>query len=397
MLRMTPCRSNYLFHRTVFSEALEQDRSIFTQVPKDLFLKILSYFTPPETRDISRVCKTWYNDIPTALNVRLREITKIDLAQIESFFLFAIVKLLQKNLSISYVLLQCKQLRVLDLSNLNACDQDLEELSGKNYNLREIYLSDAQISDKGIDKLVRFFPKLQIINLENCEHITDVSLESISTHCAELCELNLAFCERITAKGVRSILTLCTNLVELDLTDFQKLDLSIIHLLMQRQETLEHLDLSFCEFFDNEMALLMFTNAWPNLISLVLIGCDLTDEAVKQILISCQDLIIFELNNCSQVSDLGLSYIAEYGKQIKFLSFGNASEVTDQGLDALSLNCSALIRISFSNCDKITEIGLRSILEQCAFLEIFKIETCKNISEEFVKKAEEQLSTRLRG
>jgi hypothetical protein len=105
---------------------------------------------------------------------------------------------------------------------------------------------------------------------------------------------------------------------------------------------------------------------------------DLTDISV---IAECyHDLIDLDLSYCEDITDVGLSKIAECCHNIEFLNLTHC-DISDVGIISLSVGCPCLLSLNLSYCDKITDSSITRLVEGCTILESLNLYDCRNITD----------------
>jgi len=166
--------------------------------------------------------------------------------------------------------------------------------------LRKINLSHTNITDLGIRLLVQRCPKLTSITLKACQSITNKSLSIIAQYCKNITELNISECSTITDYGVQIILQQAkTNLSLLDLNDCQGITDSILHYLCFYCPNLKQLRLRGTHISARGIIHVVSKLA---LNELNVHGLDISDEVLHHLGYHLKTLQILDLSFCYAIT-----------------------------------------------------------------------------------------------
>lgn len=173
-------------------------------------------------------------------------------------------------------------------------------------------------------------PKLKVLNLSYCKHITDRSMAHLAAHASNRIQsLFLTRCTSITDAGFQAWAQYrFDKLTHLCLADCTYLSDNAIVALVNSAKNLTHLDLSFC--------------------------CALSDTA-------------------TEVVALGLPRLQE----LRLAFCGSA--VSDASLESIALHLNDLEGLSVRGCVRVTGKGLENILRGCDLLEWVDVSQCRNL------------------
>ncbi len=221
------------------------------------------------------------------------------------------------NNGLFYISLNMKKIQHL---NLRSCrmisDQGMSHLAGKNNNIT-----------KGLQVL-------EELGLQDCQKITDEGLKHICDGLRSINKINLSFCVSVTDTGLKSLGKM-QNLKELNLRSCDNIsDIGIGFLAEEGGKQLTHLDTSFC--------------------------ANVTDTAAKYIANGIPELRSLAMANCS-VSDEGLLNICKSLKKLETLNIGQCKQVTDKSLEVLAQELRNLKQIDLYGCAKVSEIALQKV------------------------------------
>lgn len=176
---------------------------------------------------------------------------------------------------------------------------------------------------------------LELLDLHDCQTLTDDSLRSISCGLKNLKILNLSFCVGISDMGLKYLSSL-SQLKEINLRSCNSISDVGLRYLSESDMQLENLDISFCEKIGD-------------------IGMDHISQGLQ----SLHDL---SLNSCS-ITDRGLIKLSQNLTQLKTLKIGQCNKITDEGIFAVADNCRKLESIDLYGCTRLTAAGYQKILD----------------------------------
>lgn len=179
---------------------------------------------------------------------------------------------------ITLLVIECRNLQVLELSETAINDDILVSISRHCTELRRLNISSCQVTDAGVRAVAASCTTLTCLVLKHCTRLTDLSVVTIARKCCLLRELSISDCVRITDFGV----------IELG----------------QHCGTLQVLNLSHCR--------------------------KVSDVGVTAVAAGCQELQWVCLNYCSIVTDVSIVELYLYCRKMKVVqAFGtNVSENT---------------------------------------------------------------------
>lgn len=137
-----------------------------------------------------------------------------------------------------------------------------------------------------------------------------------------------------------------------------------------------------------EMALELIGSLFPNLSTIELRFCTLTDQAVEKFFAHCNFDTVREivLEKPDQLSDIGLATIAKYSKNLKKIKLSRCSEITRTGILFLASNCVSITSLHINTSkgwstdtnsnvlsDQIDDDTVDHIAKNCIHLESLRI------------------------
>ncbi|KAI3853658.1 hypothetical protein MKW98_025175 [Papaver atlanticum] len=197
--------------------------------------------------------------------------------------------------------------------------------------LKCVSLGSSDITDKGLETLVKCCPSLKTVDLKKCCSITDSGLSCLLQNCRELRSLNISCCSSITGIGFLGCAHTLTRLAACEC----KLTLEVIKAIVNGGE-LEYL----------------YLETVPSELAKVDKGCIINTEAVLTISKGCPLL--------------------------KHLFLSNCEDVELEGYEAIGMNCKELEKLYVMGCQRLCDMGLQAICDGCNKLIELYIDINKN-------------------
>ncbi|KAL9101867.1 MAG: hypothetical protein Q9163_002912 [Psora crenata] len=190
-------------------------------------------------------------------------------------------------------------------------------------------------------------PRLRILTLSYCKHVTDRSMAHMAYHAASRLEqIDLTRCTTITDQGFQHWGQFqFSRLTKLCLADCTYLTDNAIVYLTNAAKGLRDLNLSFC--------------------------CALSDTATEVLALGCPHLRKLNLSFCG-------------------------SAVSDSSLRSIGLHLLELNELSVRGCVRVTGIGVEAIVDGCHKLNYFDVSQCKNLKKWLDAGGTEKFSQRVK-
>ncbi|XP_026444482.1 F-box/LRR-repeat protein 12-like [Papaver somniferum] len=119
---------------------------------------------------------------------------------------------------------------------------------------------------------------------------------------------------------------------------------------------------------------------FQQLSSLSLSGCsELPDSSLSQLQFFGSNLQILNLDCCFRISDTGFCLIATGCPNLKSIGLYRCN-ITDIGLIAVVKSCSSLQRINLSYCTSISDQGIGFLSQECRQLRSVSISHCRSVT-----------------
>ncbi|CAG8577894.1 816_t:CDS:2, partial [Scutellospora calospora] len=224
------------------------------------------------------------------------------------------------------------------------------------------------ISDSTIQAIAHSCPNLRVINLNNCIHISDISLESISKNqCSStLISISLCGCRKITDLGIKMLSKSCQNLNSLNLADCGKITDKSIIMIAKGCSKLRQIRLSDCPRITEKSIEALILNC-PRLcwLDIARIG-RITDYTIRLIANTCKDNI--EWLNLARPSPLEAVYSSALATQLRrksghlgCITMGDAVGITEEDIESITNEPEGLL--SGWQKSSVDENSLKEILE----------------------------------
>ncbi|XP_015786649.1 F-box/LRR-repeat protein 14 [Tetranychus urticae] len=176
---------------------------------------------------------------------------------------------------------------------------------------------------------------LELLDLQDCQTLSDDALKYISSGLKNLKSLNLSFCVGITDMGLKYLSSM-TSLKEINLRSCTNITNTGLRYLSESGIKLNILDVSFCD--------------------------KITDSGLFYISQGLTTLTTLSLNSCL-ITDEGLTKLSTSLTNLKTLNIGQCNCITDIGVSSLAENCHKLENIDLYGCTRITQAGQEKILK----------------------------------
>ncbi|CAM9112164.1 unnamed protein product, partial [Ectocarpus fasciculatus] len=275
--------------------------------------------------------------------------------------------------SITAIVSRCANLNYLNLTGLTRLTEHTIRRacsnlwSLKHLNIEDVFLINDQAFWFDIEYDSRqaagekMLKELATLNLADCSHLTDKSVEGLAIRCQKLTTLVLKGCDKLTDKALRYMA--------------RKED----HLKFPLCDQLRHLDLSFCRKLTAKGLSELLPKCFA-LEELVLSGVPfVNDEVVLKLCLACPTLLRLTFEKCSLITDVSICSIAKH-LWIERLNVSYCPKITDAGIEVLSLACTGLLSVEARRVTKITDRAVVSLLSRCKLLCHLDVSECTAIT-----------------
>ncbi|KAJ3085196.1 SCF ubiquitin ligase complex subunit [Quaeritorhiza haematococci] len=245
-----------------------------------------------------------------------------------------------------------------------------------------------------LDAALSMCPNIEVFRLENCYHISNILVQSLSHHCPKLKQVDLPGCP-VSDSFIPALTKNCKQLEQMDLS-FTNLTVASLHPIVDNCESLIKLDLCECRDADDGSLKLDFSNRFTRTLKqLNLRNTPITDELLRYIAERCVELEFLTLESCPKITDAGTVAVARHCSKLKRLDLSFCDRITDVTLQEIALQASRdkdgkglrgnLEQLYLSACDVITAQGVLQVAQQCTKLQLLVLDGCERILGTFVQ------------
>ena len=229
------------------------------------------------------------------------------------------------NIGMILISMGLKRLKVL---NLRSCrhisDSGIGHLCG-------LYTKN-QLSDSELSESPGNF-ELEHLVLQDCQKLTDKSLEYVSSGLLQLKSVNLSFCGNVTDSGIK-YLSKMPCLKDLNLRSCDNVTNTGLGYLLDGGSRLEALDVSFCENVGDQ-GLHFVSHGMFSLRSLSLSACNISDEGLIKVVSALHDITTLNIGQCNKITDKSLGEISQNLKNLKCIDLYGCTRITTVGLEKI--------------------------------------------------------------
>ncbi|CAG8449715.1 16845_t:CDS:2 [Dentiscutata erythropus] len=207
----------------------------------------------------------------------------------------------------------------------------------------DLSIGSDYVNDSTIQIIAYYCFNLRVINLNNCIHITDSSLESLSIHhCASsLVSINLCGCRKITDIGIKMLSDYCQALTSLNVADCGKI---------------------------TDKSIIKISKGCPRLRQIRLSDCPrITEQSIEALILNCPRLCWLDIARIGRITDSTVRLIANKCKDnIEWLNLARPSPIEavySSALTTIANHSFSLICLTIIGCKLVTCESLRYLAQ----------------------------------
>lgn len=195
---------------------------------------------------------------------------------------------------------------------VGASDRDVADfvnnLAFGKKNIRSVSIRCSNVSDNGLESLIRRLPGMNKLELSNCNEVTGSGLWACLN--AKITSLTITDCIHIADDTIGAIAQLLPALQELNLQAYHVTDNGLALFDSKLNSSLRVLRLKSCWEITNH-GVVNIIHSLPNVTVLSLAGCSkVTDDGIEIIAENMKKLHSLDISWCSRVTDASLEYVA---------------------------------------------------------------------------------------
>ncbi len=227
----------------------------------------------------------------------------------------------------------------------------------------------GSITDRSLTLIASSRHNLRGLALSGCKEITDKGVSQLAQKCHQLESLDFSGLRQMTDRSLKPLLEKNPFLTSLDVAGCKILRKSISEAI-QSGLKLRHLNLSHSHTADTTSAILeALATGCPHLQYLGLRGCSFEMSSLEACLRGCGALVYLDLSGNGYLADADSSQIAGFSPQLETLNL-SFCKVSDIGFKNILKACPALKKLDISSCRGITKNSLEAIPELVPRLQI---------------------------
>ncbi|KAI9092343.1 hypothetical protein DFS34DRAFT_288779 [Phlyctochytrium arcticum] len=240
-----------------------------------------------------------------------------------------------------------------------------------------------------LDATLAVCPNLEIFRLENCFHISNILVRSLSAHCPNLTQVDMPGCP-ITDSFIPVLAKNCRKIERLDLS-FTNLTVASLQSIVMNCESLVQLDLSECREVEDDVSLDLSNKGIARPLQyLNLRNTPVSDELLRFTATHCPSLEDLVLESCLDITDDALVKVAHTCTKLRRLDVSFCDHITDLSLQAFTMraaqmNGGALQELYMIGCDNISPGAVHNLAQKCHKLELLILDGCEQILGSYVQ------------
>ena len=248
--------------------------------------------------------------------------------------------------------------------------------------ITDLNLKGCFITDVSIVVLTEKCPRLKSLNISSCEEITDVAIVGLVGSCPLLKSVNLAWDCLITDASIVVLAESCPQLESLNIEGDAITDVSVLAL-AENCPQLESVNFGSCERITGA-SIVTLAESCPQLKCVILHDCKLiTDVSVGALAVHCP-LVIVDLSNCTEITDSdaddGGVVALECCPQLESVNLSGCI-LTDASIVAFAGSCPRLKSVDLDGCEYITDVSIVALAASCPLLKSVSLSYCELITD----------------
>lgn len=199
----------------------------------------------------------------------------------------------------------CPNITKLNIGQNDNIPHDFHVFNAWNGRLQAVHLSTTTATiDRFVSDLSQYCNNLQIVELEHCRLLSDISLIYLAKNCKFIRHLVLNRNCSITDHGITVVCKACRgHLEKISLSACESITSTSVYAVAKYVPNLTYLDVSYNDNI-NDSSIVEIAKGCKRLRSLGLSSCEqITDLCMTKLITQCSRLIELDIDDCALVSD----------------------------------------------------------------------------------------------
>lgn len=318
--------------------------NFWADLPQEIRINILGYLTPKEIIRVSSVSKAWHD---MCFDGQLWPVLDCQ-TYYQKITSEALMKIMLragafvKNLNLR----GCVQLRDQWLSlGTRMTNQECR-------NLETFSIEGCKIERSSIHFFLLRNPKLVHINMPSLLQVSNATLKIIAAHCPNLELLNINWCINCDNRGLLKVVQSCPKLADLRISEVRGLGDEELAMELFKRNSLERLIMAGCESLTDAALQIMVEGVDPEI-----------DILTDKVMVPPRRWRHVDLSECRQLTDEGISALANNVPFLEGLKLNKNHNFTDAGLTALMCSVPRLTHVELEELENLTNQLLKAFAE----------------------------------
>nr|XP_060635563.1 F-box and leucine-rich repeat protein 13 [Anolis sagrei ordinatus] len=285
---------------------------------------------------------------------------------------------------------QCSNLQELNVSECQGLNDELMRLVSEGCPaLLYLNLSHTDITNGTLRLLPRGFPNLHYLSLAFCRKFTDKGLQYLGSGrgCHKLIYLDISGCLQITVQGFKNIAKACSGIQHLTINEMLTLTDRCIQALAEKCKQIVSIEfdesphvtdtafkaLAECKLVKmriegcnrvTDQSFKVINKFWPKIKHICVADCPKITDVGLKLIAALENITILNLSHCIRISDAGIKTFVDghSGSRIRELILANCSYVSDIAVSKIAQRCHSLIYLNLSHCRAVTDSGVEALI-----------------------------------
>ena len=245
-------------------------------------------------------------------------------------------------------------------------------------------IDHPNLTDVSMQSVVSHCTKLESLSI-NWENITDVSMDALST-LSSLKQLEVTCGDSVTSAGIRKVVEANRDIERITIASYVSIDDSLLRCISERLSGLKELTIDIGEEckINSDSMFIEITKGCPQLETMAVVNWSFKD-----------DLLLSLSQHCPRLRHLLVGWVELMTTEAALIQLFQAcpnlkslqslpDTATDTSLRAIVTHCANLESIGIEANKHVTDTGLCDLFKACHNLTSIRIDMCTNITDESV-------------